>query len=60
MLAKLIECLANITHVLDKDGSLRFHVVGLELWARIFFGGEAPAELGERLIALAQLMTRAG
>jgi hypothetical protein len=56
MLAKLMECLANITqeiiNLLGKDGSLRFHVVGLELWARIFFGGEAPAALGERLIAL--------
>jgi hypothetical protein len=40
MLAKLMECLANITqeiiNLLGKDGSLRFHVVGLELWARIF------------------------
>ena len=57
MLAKLIECLANITQEiinLRQRWVSAFHVVGLELWARIFFGGEAPAALGERLIALAE------
>ena len=43
----------EIITLLGKDERLRFHVVGLELWARIFFGGEAPAALGERLTALA-------
>ncbi len=43
----------DIVAWLTEDGSLRFHLVGLELWARIFFGGEEPAALGEKLIALA-------
>ena len=31
----------------------RFQLVGLELWFRIFFRGERPEDLGERLQALA-------
>jgi UDP-N-acetylmuramoyl-tripeptide--D-alanyl-D-alanine ligase len=47
------EATDEIITLLRKDGDLRFQVVGLELWARIFFGGEAPAELAEKLIAFA-------
>jgi asparagine synthase (glutamine-hydrolysing) len=55
--AELMEWSANTTQeivtMLGKDPLLRFQVVGLELWARIFFGGEAPAALGEKLTDLA-------
>jgi asparagine synthase (glutamine-hydrolysing) len=57
MLAELFEWPAKTTEeiisLIGKDDANRFHIVGLELWARIFFGGEKPAALGERLIALA-------
>jgi asparagine synthase (glutamine-hydrolysing) len=43
----------DIVASLGEDASLRFHVVSLELWGRIFFGGESPAALGETLVALA-------
>jgi asparagine synthase (glutamine-hydrolysing) len=43
----------EIISLVGKDNTLRFHIVGLELWARIFFGGEKPAALGERLAVLA-------
>jgi hypothetical protein len=33
---------------------LCFHVVGLELWARIFFRGESPGALSNQLLSLAQ------
>jgi asparagine synthase (glutamine-hydrolysing) len=56
-LAELMEWPRNtvgeIVAMLADTGGLRFQVVGLELWARIFFNGEAPAELGERLTAMA-------
>ena len=56
-LAELMEWPANTTQeivtILGKDPLLCFQVVGLELWARIFLGGEAPAALGEKLIDLA-------
>jgi len=60
MLAKLIECLANITHVLDKDGSLRFHVVGLELWARFFLAEKRQLRWARGSLLSPKLMTRAG
>jgi asparagine synthase (glutamine-hydrolysing) len=34
------------------DAGLRFHVVGLELWLRIFFARQEPDKLGEKLVAL--------
>ncbi len=43
----------DIITLLGKNDALRFHVVGLELWARIFFGGEEPAALADKLMALA-------
>jgi len=55
-LAELMEWPANVTQEivtsLRKDG-LRYHIVGLELWARIFFGGETPTALSDKLVALA-------
>jgi hypothetical protein len=39
--------------LLGGEGWLRFHFVGLELWARIFLGKEEPAALGEKLTSLA-------
>jgi asparagine synthase (glutamine-hydrolysing) len=57
MLPQLLEWPARTTHeivsLLGEEGQLRFHIVGLELWARIFFGREAPGQLGERLAGLA-------
>jgi asparagine synthase (glutamine-hydrolysing) len=43
----------EIINWLGKDEALRFRLVGLELWARMFFNGEAPAALGDKLRALA-------
>ncbi len=43
----------GIVAMLGKDGHLRFQVVGLELWARIFLHGEAPGALGEKLVEYA-------
>ena len=58
MLAELMEWPANVTEetiaMIGKSNLLRFHVVGLELWARTFFGGESPAALSDRLNALAR------
>ena len=34
------------------DGGLRFSLVSLELWARMFFGGESADDLGEKLAGL--------
>lgn len=57
MLAELLEYSAETTReivgLLEGEGWLRFHFVGLELWARIFLGKEAPSALGEKLTALA-------
>lgn len=57
MLPEMLEWPANTTNeivdLLSNDGSMRFSLVGLELWARMFFGGESPVDLGERLVALA-------
>ena len=35
------------------DGGLLFHLVGLELWFRLYFGGETPEVLGETLMGVA-------
>ena len=57
MLAELMEWPANTIRetvtMLGTRDLLRFHVISLELWARIFFGGEAPAALAEKLAAFA-------
>jgi asparagine synthase (glutamine-hydrolysing) len=62
VLQELLKWPANVTQEiatwLGKDGSLRFRVVGLELWARIFFRGERPVVLGEQLNALADATAR--
>jgi asparagine synthase (glutamine-hydrolysing) len=36
------------------DWFLRYELVGLEMWLRIFFSGERPEALGEKLVALAR------
>jgi len=55
-LAEMLEWPSNTTldivHSISGAGGLRFALVGLELWARMFFGGESPAVLGEKLSAL--------
>jgi UDP-N-acetylmuramoyl-tripeptide--D-alanyl-D-alanine ligase len=62
-LAEVMEWPADTTEeivtLLGKDGHLRFQVVGLELWARIFLNGEAPAALSEKLTVLAGDTSRA-
>ena len=64
MLAKLMECLANITqeiiNLLGKDGSLRFHVVGLELWARFFLAEKRQLRWARGSSLSPKLMTCAG
>jgi asparagine synthase (glutamine-hydrolysing) len=42
----------DIVDSLADDGSLRFNLISLELWARMFFAGEPPAALADRLAAL--------
>ena len=37
---------------LASDGFLRYQLVGLEMWLRIFFSNESTAQLQERLMAL--------
>lgn len=37
-----------------KEDLLLFHLLNLELWARIYLRGESPAELGEQLLAISQ------
>lgn len=57
MLCELMEWPAGVTRdTIDMIGAserLRYHVVGLELWARMFFRGEAPEALSDRLATLA-------
>jgi asparagine synthase (glutamine-hydrolysing) len=36
-----------------RDAQLRFNLVSLEMWARVFFGGEEPTALSEKLVAFA-------
>jgi asparagine synthase (glutamine-hydrolysing) len=38
---------------IEADPILRHQMVSLELWARVFLRGERPADLGERLVAIA-------
>jgi hypothetical protein len=56
MLSGMLGWQANTTQEivdsLGADGGLRFSLVSLELWARMFFGGESPTDLGEKLAAL--------
>ena len=53
------ETTQEIIAILGTDAHLRFHLVGLELWFRMFFGGETPEALGDKLIDLAKDATRA-
>jgi hypothetical protein len=48
----------EIAELARGDGGLLFHVVGLELWFRAYFGGEAPEALGEALMGVADDATR--
>jgi asparagine synthase (glutamine-hydrolysing) len=56
VLAELMEWPSNVTQEITAsltDSDLRYHIVGLELWARMFFAGEDAATLSSKLIALA-------
>jgi asparagine synthase (glutamine-hydrolysing) len=59
VLAELMQWPANvvteIVSLLGGNSQLCFHVVGLELWARIFFRGESPGALSNQLLSLAKL-----
>ena len=48
----------EIAELARGDGGLLFHLVGLELWFRLYFGGEAPEALGEALMGVADDATR--
>ena len=43
----------EILEMLKHDNSLRYVLVGAEIWLRMFFLGETAEEVGERLVALA-------
>ncbi len=43
----------DIVAMASTADEIRFRLVSLELWLRIFFGNADPAELGERLMAIA-------
>jgi asparagine synthase (glutamine-hydrolysing) len=44
----------EVLALLAKDRYLAFHLVGMELFLRMAFGGETPESLGEKLIAVAE------
>ena len=44
---------SEIIKMAQTENSIRFRLVSLELWLRIFFDRADPEELGERLLALA-------
>jgi asparagine synthase (glutamine-hydrolysing) len=44
---------ARIVAMIDQEYELRSLLVSLELWLRLFFDGQQPDALGERLMALA-------
>lgn len=58
MLTELMEWPTNVAQeivaLIGARGQLRVQVVGLELWARIFFRCEDPAALAGQLAALAR------
>jgi len=41
-----------ITETLSRDPWVVFHILSIELWARIYFRGESPSNLGETLLEL--------
>jgi asparagine synthase (glutamine-hydrolysing) len=43
----------HMTAIARADAHFRFHLVGAELWMRLFFDGASAESLGERLIASA-------
>jgi asparagine synthase (glutamine-hydrolysing) len=60
-LAELLAWPANVAQEIAcsfVSGHSIYHMVGLELWARMFFAGESPAALSEKLLALAADSTR--
>ena len=48
----------EIMALLRRDKHLLFHVVGLELWFRLYFAGASPESLGEKLTGLADDATQ--
>ena len=62
MLAELMQwpaaTIGEIMVLLRGDGALRFQVVGLELWFRLYFAGASPESLGEKLTGLADDATQ--
>jgi hypothetical protein len=43
----------DILDLIAKDRILQFHLVSIELWLQMAFGGKTPEALGEKLAALA-------
>jgi hypothetical protein len=41
---------AAVRDHLTRDPHFLFAVLGLELWARLYFGGSSPEELGEKMV----------
>ena len=48
------QTVCDVMSTLNKHGWLRFQIVSLELWARIFFDGQTPATVGEKLLDFAE------
>ncbi len=42
----------GISSMLFKNPWVAFHILSVELWARIYFRGESPSELGEALLRM--------
>ncbi len=45
--------LDEILEMVKDDAAFRYHITGLEIWMRIFFGKETPDRVGEHLLTLA-------
>jgi asparagine synthase (glutamine-hydrolysing) len=55
-LAELMAWPSNVTQEIAGSlvrGHWRFQMVGLELWARMFFAGESPSALSDKVLSLA-------
>ena len=44
----------HISKLIFSDHMMPFHLVGMEIWARIYFRGESPSKLGEQLLAMSR------
>jgi asparagine synthase (glutamine-hydrolysing) len=50
----------EISRALFEDPWFAFHILSVELWARVYFRGESPVELGEQLLGMSKNSGKAG